>query len=75
MRPATERIGAFAGLDLDEGLDKVEALGFGETGEGYLLCLQAEAGATLLTCTDASVGYGGFHYFAPMCNTATTVAM
>ena len=65
LRPAVERVGALAGLDLGEGLDQVEALGLGEAGERGLLRLEAKAGAALAGGRYAGVGDGGFHGLGP----------
>jgi hypothetical protein len=38
-----ERVTAFAGLDLDEALDNLEALGLGKAGDGCLLRFETKA--------------------------------
>ena len=56
LRPAVERIGALAGLDLGELGDDLEAFGLGEGGDGLALRFEAEAGAALLLGRDAVIG-------------------
>ena len=63
LRATVERVGAFAGLDLGEGLQEVESLGFGETGERGLLRFEAETGAALTLGRNAGVSDGGTHDF------------
>ena len=64
LRPLLERIGAFAGLDLAEGLDQIVTLGLGEGGNRRLLGVEADAGLALLVgLGQAGVGDGGHHRF------------
>jgi hypothetical protein len=56
LRPAIERIRAFARLGLDVLGDDLEVLGFGEAGDRRALCLDPEARALLLPCGDTIVG-------------------
>ena len=43
LRPAVERVGALAGLDLLEGLDQAVTLGLGEPSERRLLRFKTKA--------------------------------
>src|SRR5215212_5119578 len=59
LRPAIQRVGPFAGLDLDPlGHDR-EALGRAEPSKGGLLRLKPQARAALPGGGDADVGEGG----------------
>ena len=56
LRPAGQRIGAFAGLDLGELGHDLEALGRRERGDGLALGFKAEAGTALLGGGDTVIG-------------------
>ena len=59
LRPALERVGALAGLDLGELADDLEAFRRGKGCNGLALSLEPEAGAALLLGRDAVVGDEG----------------
>ena len=61
MRPAVERVRAFAGLGLDELGDDRETFRLGEALDGRALRFNPEARALLLFCGDTVVGNSGFH--------------
>jgi hypothetical protein len=61
LRPAVERIGTFAGLDLDELSCEREAFCLGEAGHGRSLSLDAESRTALASGRDAVVGDGLLH--------------
>ena len=50
LRPAIERVGAFAGLDLDVFGDDCDVLCLGEARDGFALGFNSEARAVLLHC-------------------------
>ena len=56
LRPALQRIGALARLDLDELARDGETLAFAELGDGPTLRFQAQAGAALPSSRHADVG-------------------
>jgi hypothetical protein len=47
LRPAVQRIGAFAGFNFGELVEDRDALGFGEAGNGGTLGFEAKARTTL----------------------------
>jgi hypothetical protein len=61
LRPAIERVVAFAGLDLDELRDYRETFSLGEPGDCRTLRLDPEARALLLLRRDTVVGNGAIH--------------
>ena len=73
LRPAIERVGALARLDLAEGLGQGVAFGLGKAGERGLLRFEAEAGASLAGGRNAGVGDGGFHGLGLLRHRATLV--
>src|SRR5262245_13702685 len=67
LRSPLDRVAAFAGLDLGEGVDDHEAVGLGEAGDGVALRFQPEPGLALLLCGDTNVGDGRLHGVAYPC--------
>ena len=61
LRPAIERVGAFAGLGFDELPDQDHALGFGEVLDGRPLGFNSETRTLLPEGRDSQVGNRFFH--------------
>jgi hypothetical protein len=59
--PPVDRVGALAGLGLDELGDDRDAFGLGEAGDGRALRLDPEPRALLLLCGDTVVGNSAIH--------------
>ena len=59
--PAIERVGTFAGFDLDVFRDDLDSLGFGEARDCGSLGFDAETRALLLLCGDTIIGNNPLH--------------